>query len=464
MTDLALCIHGHFYQPPRENPFTGTIPIEPGAEPFGNFNEKVHSECYKPNADLGNFELISFNFGPTLAGWLQTQFPSTHNRIVAADRYHQNTFGVANGMAQAYNHTILPLATHRDKVTQVAWGIADFWHRFGHAPAGMWLPEMAVDLDTLEIMADQGLRYTILSPSQVRYPNGDWVDSSSPCYIELSGGRRFIAFIRHDEISNRLAFDQGLTASAQNFAHWCRKRVNGKDGLYVLALDGETFGHHQPMRQRFLQALLRSEAPKAGFRITTPEDYLGNDTLPHKSLLLESTAWSCGHGVARWSTGCNCTPGDQQWKPRLRTALDRLAGGIDALYESECQRWIRDPWRLRDSYINVILGKIEVTTLLQQFSSKAIPHHDVVRLSQLLEAQRFNQAMYTSCGWFFEDLSRIETRNNIGYAAMAIELVRQAIGIDLSPSFRSDLATVKSWITDENGRDIYDRLIAERRI
>ena len=464
MTDLALCIHGHFYQPPRENPFTGTIPIEPGAEPFGNFNEKVHSECYKPNADLGNFELISFNFGPTLASWLQTQFPTTHSRIVAADRYHQSTYGVANGMAQAYNHTILPLATHRDKRTQIAWGIADFWHRFGHAPAGMWLPEMAVDMDTLETMADQGLRYTILSPSQVRYPNGGWVDSSSPCYVELSGGRRFTVFLRHEEISNRLAFDQGLTASARNFARWCREAANGKGNLYVLALDGETFGHHQPMRQHFLQALLRSEAPKAGFRITTPEKVLDNNTPSRKSVLIENTAWTCGHGVARWTTGCNCTPGAQRWKTRLRTALDRLAGGIDALYESECRHWIRDPWKLRDSYIHVLLGKTDVTTLLQQFSCTAIPSHDIVRLSQLLEAQRFSQAMYTSCGWFFEDLSRIETRNNIGHAAMAIEQIRQAMGIDLSSSFRSDLATVKSWITDENGRDIYDHLVAERRI
>jgi alpha-amylase/alpha-mannosidase (GH57 family) len=464
MTDLAMCIHGHFYQPPRENPFTGSIPIEPGAEPFRNFNEKVHSECYRPNAELGNFDLISFNFGPTLASWLQRRFPTTHDRIVAANRYHQSTFGVPNGMAQAYNHTILPLAAHRDKITQIAWGIADFCHRFGHLPAGMWLPEMAVDLDSLEAMARMGLRYTILRPSQVRYTNGDWVDSNSPCYIELSGGRRFTVFIRHEEMSNRLAFDQGLTASAHSFANWCREKVNGGGGFFVLAMDGETFGHHQPMRQHFLHSLLRFEAPKAGFRITTPEGYLLAHRQQRKAVLVENTAWSCGHGVARWSIGCSCTPGNQQWKPRLRTALDRLAGGIDALYQSECQKWIRHPWKLRDSYINVILGNTDVPTLLQQFSSKAIPSHDIVRLSQLLEAERYSQAMYTSCGWFFEDLSRIETRNNIGYAAMAIELVRQATGVDLSASFGNDLASAKSWITDENGRDAYEHLVAARHV
>jgi hypothetical protein len=464
MTDLALCIHGHFYQPPRENPFTGAIPVEPGAEPFRNFNEKVHSECYKPNADLGNFELISFNFGPTLASWLQTRFPTTHDRIVASDRYHHATFGVANGLAQAYNHTILPLAAHRDKTTQIAWGIADYCHRFGHMPAGMWLPEMAVDQDTLEVMADLGLRYTILCPSQVRRTNGDWVDSTRPYYIQLSGGRRFTVFIRHEELSNRLAFDQGLTSSARSFAHWCREVVNGGSGLFVLAIDGETFGHHQPMRQHFLHSLLRSEARKMGFRVTTPGAYLSSNGHASKAVLLEDTAWSCGHGVARWGIGCNCTPGDQQWKSRLRTALDRLAGGIDALYQTACQQWIPYPWKLRDSYINVVLGKTDASTLLHQFSSRAIPSHDVVRLSQLLEAERYGQAMYTSCGWFFEDLSRIETRNNIGYAAMAIELVRQATGIDLAPSFGKDLASVKSWITDENGQDIYDRLIAQRHI
>jgi alpha-amylase/alpha-mannosidase (GH57 family) len=271
-------------------------------------------------------------------------------------------------------------------------------------------------------------------------------------------------FVRHEEISNRMAFDQGLTSSARNFARWCRETANGGNGLFVLAIDGETFGHHQPMRQHFLHALLRAEAPKSGFHVTTPELYLRGGTPHREVVLVENTAWSCAHGLARWSTGCNCTPGDQQWKSRLRTAMDRLSGGIHALYQSECRRWIRHPWRLRDSYINVILGKTDSSTLLHQFSSEAIPSQDVMRLSRLLEAQRYTQAMYTSCGWYFEDLSRIETRNNIGYAAMAIELVKQATGIDLSSSYSSDLASAKSWVTDENGQDIYERLVTNRHV
>jgi alpha-amylase/alpha-mannosidase (GH57 family) len=464
MTDLALCIHGHFCQPPRENPFSGAIPDEPDAEPFRNFNEKAHSECYRPNAELGNFELISFNFDPNLLRWLQTRFPTTHERIVASDRYHQRAFGVSNGVAQAYNHIILPLATHRDKVTQIAWGIADFRKRFGHLPAGMWLPEMAVDLDTLHVMAEHGLRYTILSPSQVRTPGGDWADPRGPCYIDLGHGRRFTIYLRHREMSDRLAFDQGLTTSAQTFAQWCRGAVNTDRGLFILAIDGETFGLHQPMRQYFLRSLLRAEASRHGFRITTPTEYAAAYPPQSRVVILENTAWSCSHGLARWSTGCSCTGGDPQWKARLLTALDRLAGGIDALYQSECERWIAQPWKLRDSYINVILRNTDGARLLQQFSSAALPSQVAVRLLLLLEAQRHRLAMYASDGWFFEDLSRIEVRSNLGNAAMAIEMVQHALGIDLSPGFRSDLAAAKSWISDESGRDIHDHVVAERRI
>lgn len=464
MSDLALCIHAHFGQPPRENPFTGAIPYEPEAEPYRNYSERIHSECYRPNAELGNFELISFSFDPHLARWLHTQFPTTHARIVASDRYHQTAFGSANGIAQTYDHTILPLATHRDKVTQVAWGIADFWHRFGHRPAGMWLPEMAVDVDTLEVLADQGIEYTILCPHQVRLPGSSPVDSSHPCYVELAHGRRFTVHLRNEDISNRLAFDQGFTANAQSFVHYCRATLRDNDGMLVLATDGETFGHHLPKRQYFLQSLLRSEAPGVGFRITTPAEYAAGRPPQQRAELIQDTAWSCPHGVSRWSIGCACSTGDQAWKSRLRTALDRLAGALDALYQSACARWISQPWALRNSYIQVILGKAQGPQLLDQFSSAAIPSHDAVRLLLLLEAQRHRLAMYASDGWAFDDLSRIEVRSNLGHAAMAVELTSRATGIDLTTDLRSDLAAAKSWLTDETARDIHDRVVYERRI
>jgi alpha-amylase/alpha-mannosidase (GH57 family) len=464
MADLALCIHGHFYQPPRENPFTGDIPDEPGAEPFRNFNEKIHTECYKPNAELGNLELISFDFGPTLSKWIEIQFPTTHQRIVQSDQHHQRAFGAGNGLAQTYNHTILPLASLRDKTTQISWGIADFRHRYGHAPEGMWIPEMAVDTSTLAAMESQGIRYTILCPHQVRHPNGDWVHGREPYRIRLPNNRQITVFLRDEELSNRLAFDPSLTQDAHAFAQWCRSTVEAERGVFVIATHGETFGHHQRNRQFFLESLLRSEASRVGFRVATLSSYLREHGPIREVVLQENTAWSCAHGVPRWSTGCSCTPGDQRWKPRLHTAMDRLAGGINALYQTECQKWIDKPWALRDSYISVILGKMSIADLLQQFSSKAIPTLTVTRFSRLLEAQRHCQAMLNSCGWFFEDLSRIETRHIIGQASLAIEQAKLATGIDLAPDFRGDLATARSWITDETGRDIYDRVVSQRKI
>jgi hypothetical protein len=464
MSSLALCIHGHFYQPPRENPFTGIIPTEPGAEPFRNYNEKIHCECYGPNAELGNFELIGFDLSPILADWLKSQFPTTHDRIVQSDQYHLRAFGAGNGVAQAYHHTILPLSSYQDKVTQIAWGMADFQNRFGHAPDGMWLPELAVDMESLVALETQGLRFTILCPHQVRYPNGDWVDSRMPHYIRLPNNRHIVVFLRDEELSNRLAFDPGLSEDAHHFAQWCRDTIQTDDGLFLIATDGETFGHHHPSRQYFLASLLHSEAAEAGFRVTTPASYLRGHEADREVVLLENTAWSCAHGVSRWSTGCGCTPGDQSWKPRLRTAIDRLAGGVNALYQSECQRWIGDPWALRNSYISAVLGKTGVERLVQQFATDAVPTADLRRLSHLLEAQRLCQAAYTSGGWFFEDLSRIETRSNIAYASLAIEQVRVATGIDLAPDFRGDLAAARSWITDETGRDIYDRIVSFRSV
>jgi hypothetical protein len=232
----------------------------------------------------------------------------------------------------------------------------------------------------------------------------------------------------------------------------------------VLATDGETFGHHLPKRQYFLQSLLRSEARGVGFHITTPGEYMRTHPPQRQALLIENTAWSCSHGISRWSTGCACSTGDQAWKGRLRTALDRLAGAIDALYQIECRRWISQPWELRDSYINVIMKQTQGKHLLSQFSNAAIPSRDETRLLLLLEAQRHRLAMYASDAWYFDDLSRIEVRSNLSHAGLAVELTSRATGIDLTPELRSDLMAAKSWLTDETGRDILDRVVYERHI
>jgi alpha-amylase/alpha-mannosidase (GH57 family) len=459
---LKLVIHGHFYQPPREDPFTGVIPPEKGASPFANFNEKITAECYRPNAELGNFEALSFNLGPTLAAWLEGHDPPTYQRIVEADRYHGDAHGMGNALAQAYHHTILPLATRRDKETQVIWGIADFRHRFGRQPLGMWLPEMAVDQETLEVLASQGIAFTILSPHQAR----GQLSGAGPYRVRLPRGhnRNGIAvFFRDETLSNRLAFSSDLVNNgAGDFAGNCLADVHAPgEGMLLVATDGETFGHHHRGGERFLHDLLYEEAPRAGYEVTFLARYLQEQPPAAEVEIVDGTSWSCGHGVARWREGCTCTPGDSGWKRHLRGALDRLAQEMDVLYQDEVGRWVTDPWRLRNGYIQVVLGKTEGRAFLAQQASGKLTEEQTKRILTLLEAQYRRQAMYTSCGFFFEDLSRLEPRYIIAYAAKAIHLVKEATGISLEGGFKRDLRRAVSWITDQTGEDIYEEVVSD---
>jgi len=457
MSTRALCVHGHFYQPLRENPFSGVIPVEKGAEPFANYNEKVTAECYKPNAVLDNFSLLSFNFGPTLIGWLADHNELVYRRIVEADRCNTAHRGVGNALAQAYHHTILPLALRHDKETQIAWGIADFCHRFGRSPKGMWLPEMAVDYETLEVMAEQGIEFTILSPHQARQS----IDPSRPYWVRLPAGRRMAVFFRHDDLSNRVAFDPYLTETTARFVGFLNDTTNGNDGLYLVATDGETFGHHQPGRERFVHDLLAQFALRGGCQVTYLARYL-QDHLPTKDVdIWERTSWSCWHGIARWNESCSCTAGDGLWKRRLRRALDRLAWEIDAIYLAETRGRVAAPWQMRHDYIRVLLGEADPHFFVSCHSDGTLRSEEEARLIMLLEAQRHRQAMYTSCGWFFEDLSRIEPGLVIAYAARAIQLVQQAVGVSLGEGFRRDLKAARSSATDQTGADIYDDIVAE---
>ena len=454
----SFCIHGHFYQPPREDPFTGVISLEKGARPFANFNEKINAECYRPNAELGNFEVLSFDFGPTLAAWLEGHDPSTYRRIIESDRRNSAAHGVGNALAQAYNHTILPLATRRDKETQVAWGVADFRHRFGHPPLGMWLPEMAVDQETLEVLASQGIAFTILSPPPGRGGMGEG-DGAGPYQVRLPRGREIAVFFRDESLSNRLAFDPELINSTKTFAENC---LPGGEGLCLVATDGETFGHHHRGGERFLHDLLYEEAPKAGYEVTFLVRYLQQHPPMAEVEIVNGTSWSCGHGVARWAEGCTCTQGDSEWKRHLRAALDRLAQEMDALYQDEVERWGGDPWRLRNGYIQVVLGEMEERAFLAQQAARKLSEEGEKRILTLLEAQYYRQAMYTSCGFFFEDLSRLEPRYIIAYAAKAIRLVKEATGISLEEGFKRDLRPAVSWITDQTGEDIYEEVMGQR--
>jgi len=353
-----LCIHAHFYQPPREDPFTGVIAPELGAEPYSNFNEKVTAECYR----------------------------------------------------------------------------------------------------TLEVLAEQGITFTILCPHQVHLPDNGWADSNRYYETRLPLNRRIALFLRDEELSNRIAFDQGITQNAANFIHWCLVN-NNANRLYLIATDGETFGHHQPGREHFLHDLLSTEAPQAGYQVTYLGRHLREYPPSGEAEIVEDSSWSCGHGVDRWYKGCTCTPGISKWKGQLRTALDRLAGGIDALYLHETKGRVSDPWALRNAYIHVMLGEMSGEALLREYAGKALTTDESHRLLTMLEAQRFRQAMYTSCAWFFEDLSRLEPRYVIANAARAIRLVEEATGVSLEDGFRRDLAQAESWITYENGADIYDEIV-----
>lgn len=457
MNTKALCIHGHFYQPPRENPFSGVISVEKGAEPFANYNEKIAAECYEPNATMGNFSLLSFNFGPTLAGWLADHNGLTYRRIVEADRRNVAHRGVGNALAQAYHHTILPLAHRRDKETQIAWGIADFRHRFGRSPKGMWLPELAVDYETLEVMAEQDIEFTILSPRQARQS----VDPSRLYWVRLPAGRRMVVFFRHEDLSNSVAFDPYLTEDASRFVEFLEDTTNASGGLYLVVADGETFGHHQPGRERFVHDLLAQLAPRQGYEVTYLARYLRDHPPIEEIEVWERTSWSCWHGVARWNEGCSCTRGDSRWKRPLRRAMDRLAWEVDAAYLDETRGRVADPWQMCHDYIRVLLGEADLHFLVSHHSGGTLRTEEETRLITLLEAQRHRQAMYTSCGWFFEDLSRIEPRLVIAYAAKAIQLVRQATGASLEEGFRRDLQVAQSSVIDQTAADVYDGIVAQ---
>jgi alpha-amylase/alpha-mannosidase (GH57 family) len=458
---VSVAIHAHFYQPPREDPFTGQIPQEYGAEPYHDFNEKIHAECYKPNADLGNFDRISFNMGPTLLRWMAQHDMRTLNRIVRADRHNVQRYGAGNAMAQVYNHTILPLSSRRDKELQIAWGIADFRHRFGRSPQGMWLAETAVDRESLDLMAARGIHFTILAPWQAEA----WhLDVTQPYKVQLSSGRQMIVFFYEGDISGRLSFDTSLSTNADHFAMWALlpkfrtdKLERREPQLITIATDGELYGHHQAFRDHFLSHLVNGSGERAGLHFTFPALWL-RDYPPAATIAIhDNTSWSCHHGVKRWGDNCDCTWGDGKWKRQLRGALNHLAQALDTLYEEQTRPWVHDPWQLREEYIRVILNQMSITELIWNHTprKRGLAADQIERLGLLLESQHLRQWMFTSCGWFFEDLDRIEPKNNIAYAARAILLAKMATGVDLGPSFAANMRAVVSQRTNLRGDEIY---------
>ncbi len=459
-----LCLHGHFYQPPRENPFTHLVPEEPGAGQYHNFNEKITTECYRPNAEIGNFERISFDMGPTLAAWLARYEQDVYLRILEADQVHRIRHGTGNALAHAHNHTILPLAPRRDKQTQIKWGISDFRHRFGEEPRGMWLAETAVDYETLELLAERGITFTVLAPWQCTEP----IDPSEPYWVELGNDRRMAVFFYHGQMSGDVSFNDGVTTNADAFAasylpqhvNW-EKEHRGEDQFMLIATDGELYGHHKPYRDLFLSQLTQHSAPAFGFEVTTLERYL-RDHPPQRAVAVHApSAWSCAHGVDRWCRGCGCTEGDASWKFPLYSALRRLADRVDVLFERQVAATLTDPWDARDHFIEWRNGWVPPATFWAQHGRRGRkPGKEQLsaRTWQLLEAEYCMQAAFTSCGWFFEDLDRIEPRLLLNYARCAISHVWRALRIDLQADFLADLAQAHSWRTDAQGDSLYHAL------
>ncbi len=470
-----LCLHGHFYQPPREDPFTGQVPSEPGAHPYANFNEKITAECYRPNAEAGNFEYISFDLGPTLATWMEQHAPDVYNRIIEADRRNVQQTGYGNALAQAYNHTILPLATARDKRTQIAWGIADFQQRFGHAPEGMWLAETAVDLASLEALADADIKYTVLAPWQA----AEEIDVTEPYLVRLPSGRAMTVFFYNAPLSGGVSFEADMTRNADLFVtsylpHHLNhaKEQRGEAQLITVATDGELYGHHKPWRDKFLAHLVRKGAPSYGFAVCSLSAYFHRFPARREVRLHTPSSWSCHHGILRWGEGCGCTEGDSRWKPALRRALNRLAERGDALFEAGLAQTVEDPWAARDDYLALRQGWMAPERFWEQHGKKGRvfwpcqsskgrspkDEHALRRTMLLLEAQFYQQWMYTSCGFFFEDLNRLEPRNDIAFARRAISLYWQAAQEDLQAAFLADLAEARSWRTSLTGADLYQQL------
>ena len=461
MTSRFICVHGHFYQPPREDPLTREIPVESGASPFPNWNERIYAECYRPNAELGNFGRISFNIGPTLCEWMASTHPDTLNAIISQDRENMRLHGVGNAMAQPYHHSILPLASYRDKVTQVSWGIADFEHRFGRKPQGMWLPETAVDLETLCVLTDHGIEYTILAPWQAEAEN---LDDTQPYRVDLPGGRHMTVFFYHAGVSSGVSFNPDLTVNADHFASRELARQFPPAGtrrkgprLMLIASDGELYGHHQPLRDHFLQHLLNHASEPAGLKPTFPALWLKSNPPKRTVRIRENTSWSCHHGVERWRGKCECTPGDGQWKYRLREAFNRLAASLDDIYAREAGAFTPDVWKFRDAYIAVLLGQRNPEDLIWEQAGRRLDAEQTARLRKLLEAQYERQRMFASCAWFFEDFDRIEPRNAVAYATQAARLTCQATGVDLSEQLVKNLSKVTSSRTALKGDTVFRR-------
>jgi hypothetical protein len=435
--------------------------VEKDAGNYSNWNERILAECYGPNAALGNFQHVSFDFGEALAGWLADHAPDTYRAILAADHTNQTQRSCGNAIPQSYDHVVMPLARREDKAAQVIWAQAAFESRFGRTTEGFWLPEMAVDLETLEVLADHGVQWTVLTASQIE----DKPAGAGPFWVELPGGRRITVFVRDEQLSNDIAFRLGHIGGAGRWAREVllpRKREAGP--LTLIATDGETFGHHWPGEEQFLHWLLTYEALAAGYHVVTLAQYARMVKPEQMVRIRENTSWSCFHGLARWVTGCSCTPGDPSWKAALRRALDSLRSELDCQYRDYVGRLGIDPQTFRNRYIDVVLGRVAPGDYAASLGIE-IHGEQAENLTRLAEAQYYRQRMLTSCAFLASNLDAHATRYAIAAAAHACHLTYLVTGSDLGASFRRDLSLAKQY-SEYSGRvvlgsEIYDAVVSE---
>jgi alpha-amylase/alpha-mannosidase (GH57 family) len=496
-----ICIHGHFYQPPRENPWLETVETQDTAAPYHDWNERICAECYAPNCAarivnsknqimriVNNYARISFNFGPTLLSWLMEKAPRTYRMILDGERRSRKSYrGHSSAMAQVYNHIIMPLASRRDRITQIRWGIADYQSHYGIAPEGMWLAETAADNESLELMAQHGIKFTVLAPHQCRHIRGlkedaVWtetpnatVDTTRPYLVRFDSGVSIAVFFYNGPTSRAIAFE-GLLNSGEGLA--ARLKAGFKEGaqpqLVHVATDGESYGHHHKYGEMALAYALRMLEADKTVRLTNYGSYLEQFPPEYEAEIVENTSWSCVHGVERWRSNCGCNGGkpgcNQQWRAPLRKALDELRDSLVPLTEKAGAEFFQDVWAARDGYIEAVLDhspqSVERFFGKHQLSPLTAPER--VRALELMEMQRHAQLMYTSCGWFFDDIAGIETVQVIAYAARVLQLATDVFGESaaaLEPAFLARMAEARSNVAAAgDGAKIYKEQVATKEL
>jgi alpha-amylase/alpha-mannosidase (GH57 family) len=496
-----VCIHGHFYQPPRENPWLETVETQDTAAPYHDWNERICAECYAPNGAarivnnknqitriVNNYARMSFNYGPTLLSWLAENAQRTYRMILDGERRSRKSYkGHSSAMAQVYNHIILPLANRRDRITQIRWGIADYQRHYGAPPEGMWLAETAADNESLELMAQHGIKFTVLAPHQCKRIRalkdgaswtdtpGDRVDTTHPYLVRFDSGVSIAVFFYDGPASRAIAFE-GLLNSGESLAARLKSgfKDNAQPQLVHVATDGESYGHHHKYGEMALAYALRLLEVDKTVKLTNYGSYLEQFPPEYEAEIVENTSWSCTHGVERWRSDCGCNGGkqgyNQAWRAPLRKALDALRDALVPLTEQEGNKLFKDVWAVRDGYIEVVLDRSPQAAerFFQKHQLRALTALERVRCMELMEMQRHTQLMYTSCGWFFDDISGIETVQIIAYAARVLQLAKELFGEAAAaqePAFLARMAEARSNVAAAgDGAKIYNEQVISREL